>query len=359
METAHGEETRKALNFIENILVEGDIFQLQVLLSLAEFYNFRRSNFFLINKNEQLVNPVFLNIDERNLTSYHSYYYKDDCFHPQKALNEYFKKTVVSIDDLVAKDKFHNSEYYRDFLKKQEIHDQISVGLFDDGQIIGLMSFFKEKRERFSVIEIQTLKLLANSIAGILSKNLAHERTLSEKTMYQQCATHSPFGILIFDEQLNVIYTNAKIKEMMALFAEKQISSAGFLHDIIGKVGEKWDQGVLKHLISPGLNEFTVSINPISLLVDKQTFMLSLIPENVYKKKMSEQKISNEYGLSKRELEIIPLVLKGFSNEEIGKELFITEHTVKTHIRNIFKKFKVNNRTSLCYKINLTKQRFR
>lgn len=48
--------------------------------------------------------------------------------------------------------------------------------------------------------------------------------------------------------------------------------------------------------------------------------------------------------LTKREMEILKLVAEGLTNEEIGKKIFISEKTVKTHLTNIFDKLKVNNR---------------
>jgi two-component system, NarL family, response regulator DegU len=50
------------------------------------------------------------------------------------------------------------------------------------------------------------------------------------------------------------------------------------------------------------------------------------------------------HGLTKRELEILQLVAEGLSNEEIGKKVFISKKTVKTHLTNIFDKLQVNNR---------------
>lgn len=49
-------------------------------------------------------------------------------------------------------------------------------------------------------------------------------------------------------------------------------------------------------------------------------------------------------ALTKREMEILKLVAEGLTNEEIGKKIFISEKTVKTHLTNIFDKLKVNNR---------------
>lgn len=52
----------------------------------------------------------------------------------------------------------------------------------------------------------------------------------------------------------------------------------------------------------------------------------------------------NISALTKREMEILKLVAEGLTNEEIGKKIFISEKTVKTHLTNIFDKLKVNNR---------------
>jgi two-component system, NarL family, response regulator DegU len=49
-------------------------------------------------------------------------------------------------------------------------------------------------------------------------------------------------------------------------------------------------------------------------------------------------------SLTRREMEILRLVAEGMTNEEIGKKIFISEKTVKTHLTNIFDKLKVNNR---------------
>jgi len=49
--------------------------------------------------------------------------------------------------------------------------------------------------------------------------------------------------------------------------------------------------------------------------------------------------------LSKRETEILGLIMEGKKRNEIGEELFIERDTVKTHIKNIYAKLKVNSRS--------------
>ena len=51
--------------------------------------------------------------------------------------------------------------------------------------------------------------------------------------------------------------------------------------------------------------------------------------------------------LGKREVEVAQLVAQGLSNKQIGARLFISEHTVDSHIRNILNKLGVNSRAQI------------
>ena len=58
-----------------------------------------------------------------------------------------------------------------------------------------------------------------------------------------------------------------------------------------------------------------------------------------------EQKIKN--NLSNREREILQEIITGKNNREIADQLFISEHTVLTHRRNIMRKLKVKSTPQL------------
>lgn len=53
------------------------------------------------------------------------------------------------------------------------------------------------------------------------------------------------------------------------------------------------------------------------------------------------------YNLSKREKEIMGLLLEGYTNMEISEKLFISSSTVKKHVYNIFTKMGINSRMQL------------
>lgn len=50
-------------------------------------------------------------------------------------------------------------------------------------------------------------------------------------------------------------------------------------------------------------------------------------------------------GLSDRELDVLKLIAKGCSNQEIADQLYISIHTVKTHSSNLYNKLDVKRRT--------------
>ncbi len=58
------------------------------------------------------------------------------------------------------------------------------------------------------------------------------------------------------------------------------------------------------------------------------------------------QKTDDAAGLSQRETDVLKLMSRGYNNRQIADLLFISELTVKVHIRNIFKKIKVTDRTN-------------
>ncbi len=52
-------------------------------------------------------------------------------------------------------------------------------------------------------------------------------------------------------------------------------------------------------------------------------------------------------GITKRQFDVLKYVAKGYSNKQIAKSLFLTEHTIKVHIKALFKSLQASNRTQL------------
>jgi DNA-binding NarL/FixJ family response regulator len=104
------------------------------------------------------------------------------------------------------------------------------------------------------------------------------------------------------------------------------------------------------------LNEGTVPMSPI---VAKRTLEMIRISEKPSYKIEDDSNNSDEtaYSLSAREMEILNGIVDGLDYKEIAEKLFISPHTVRKHISNIYDKLHVTNKTS-AIKIALRKKWF-
>ncbi len=78
---------------------------------------------------------------------------------------------------------------------------------------------------------------------------------------------------------------------------------------------------------------------PRTIVVEKEVIKHNTVPLEV------DEKLLNELGISKRELEVLQLMANGMSNQEIAESLFVSLNTVKTHGSNLFEKLEVKRRT--------------
>jgi DNA-binding NarL/FixJ family response regulator len=58
----------------------------------------------------------------------------------------------------------------------------------------------------------------------------------------------------------------------------------------------------------------------------------------------SGKDVYSEVGLSKREKEVLDCLAKGMTSAQVASQLFISENTVKTHVRHILEKLEASNR---------------
>lgn len=65
------------------------------------------------------------------------------------------------------------------------------------------------------------------------------------------------------------------------------------------------------------------------------------------KTRPSNPKELEQLGLTNREREVFLEICRGLSNREIAEKLYVSEHTVKTHVSNLLMKLEVKRRTQV------------
>ncbi|MFT6388917.1 MAG: DNA-binding NarL/FixJ family response regulator [Cellvibrionaceae bacterium] len=95
--------------------------------------------------------------------------------------------------------------------------------------------------------------------------------------------------------------------------------------------------------INNAISQMLAGGSPISPSIARYLLTELSLNTNVHEP-TEDQKI-----LSNREHEILILVSKGFTSKEIGIMLELSFHTVNAHVKNIYKKLSVNNKTEAIY----------
>ena len=78
-------------------------------------------------------------------------------------------------------------------------------------------------------------------------------------------------------------------------------------------------------------------------IAQKALVLLRNSPAPVEKEKSTQ----DECSLSSREKEILQRIVDGLNYQQIGERLFISPHTVRKHIANIYEKLHVSNKASV------------
>ncbi|WP_298142465.1 response regulator transcription factor [Flavobacterium sp.] len=118
------------------------------------------------------------------------------------------------------------------------------------------------------------------------------------------------------------------------------------------------DESIAKIIssISELLYEGSVPMSPI---VAKRTLEMLKVSEKSFQKTENESEVESdviEY-LTSRERDILQEIVSGLNYKEIADKLFISPHTVRKHIANIYEKLHVSNKTA-AIKIALKKKWF-
>lgn len=178
---------------------------------------------------------------------------------------------------------------------------------------------------------------MLNSLGLLL--NVTTMQKLTQKYMLD--IEHGAFDLIIVDYRLKTQNGAEICRQAKAVNPEiRSILFTGYL-----------DRNLFYEIYRGGIDCFVSKDSNASmfskalLAIDKGcTFVDDTIGEP-YRKQY--QLIELLHKASKRELEVIPLILEGFSNVEISKKLFVSAKTVETHKKNLKRKFNLTSNRDL------------
>lgn len=196
----------------------------------------------------------------------------------------------------------------------------IRLLIIDDHQMVrlGLSSYFAVQDD------IEVIGEASNGLEG-------YEMALSKRP-----------DVILMDLVMDVMDGIESTQKILAEWAEaKIIILTSFIDD--EKVFPAMEAGASGYILK------TSSASEIADAVRRINRGDSVFEEQVSEKMLTRQSQKKQRhphdDLTNREFEVLQLIAKGYSNQEIADELFITLKTVKTHVSNILSKLEVSDRT--------------
>ncbi|WP_432664981.1 LuxR C-terminal-related transcriptional regulator [Wukongibacter baidiensis] len=345
----------KMLEFFYSLHEEEKDFRRTTLDLLLKFYNFNIAAFLLADTEYFLTKPVGVNISDSLIRNYNDYYHKTDIFQ-----NIYSNKKVLSITDIMSYSEYEKTEYYNDFLKKENLYYQVAMPLKFKNELIGGIGIHKEKKEEnFTEKELMILNRINDLISYKLNLNLRKARLKKEYQLSKKCYSNLPIGVIILDNNFEVIDFNEASKEICNYISESYDCGEGF-ECIINLIFSRVTKSRLNsnNTIFIPLESYNIELIPIFItnMYDELERFFYLYITNIETEKIVKlEKARRKYNLTKRESEVVDLVLEGLRNKEIADKLHVSPHTIKTHIENIFKKMEINNRVLINHKVQQIK----
>jgi len=121
------------------------------------------------------------------------------------------------------------------------------------------------------------------------------------------------------------------------------------------------DEHALRAMVDAGADGITLKSDPpqVTLSAIRQVASGHMaLPQSARRYLFAQpiEIVGNPNALTEREVDILAQIAKGQSNQQIAETLRLSENTVKFHLRNIFSKLGVNNRTEAANRFHRLKQ---
>jgi DNA-binding NarL/FixJ family response regulator len=206
-------------------------------------------------------------------------------------------------------------------------------------------------RERFVVWVVDDNAGFAKNLAELLdlTDGLRCGRVFNScETLLDALQTESPPEVILMDIGLPGMSGIEGIKRIKAIAPSTQAIMLTVFEDSdnifraisAGASGYLHKSATLEEIIS-SLNGILVGGVPMNPHIARKILeMFSRLPTSV-----------TDYGLTTREKEVLQLLVDGLSKRNISEKLFVSFHTVDTHLRNIYAKLQVNSRSGAIAKV--------
>ncbi len=202
------------------------------------------------------------------------------------------------------------------------------------------------------ILVVDDHKLFADGL-GLVLHSIAESVQLiivnSTQSALYEIEINPEFDLLLLDLNmpgLDGISLLTSIKERQALIPCVIISAT----EDIWQIKNALDLGAFGFV--PKSFDCVQLIDALNHVLSGNTYVPTEIIKNI--NRLEEQqvretnklvRILSQFGITKRQYEVLKLLAKGYSNQKIASTLYLSKHTVKSHVAALLSAFQAENRT--------------
>jgi len=158
-------------------------------------------------------------------------------------------------------------------------------------------------------------------------------------------------GILIFDQSGMPLFSNSEALDLIAAHPSLEGDARALCDRVkISREASPGPEAINLSALGGGgpVPQYALRAFIVGEAAGKpQRHIIVLIEKIVGKRRADLEGARKKFNVSRRELEVLALIHEGITNKAISDRLFISEQTVKDHIRHIMGKVGVNSRGAL------------
>ncbi|MET7994563.1 LuxR C-terminal-related transcriptional regulator [Amycolatopsis sp. NPDC005232] len=214
------------------------------------------------------------------------------------------------------------------------------------GVLYGTMNFARpEGQPAFSDADLTAARLAGEQLGLATERALRYEETGRRGTRLEHVLDHVPQALVVTDLDAHVLFRNRAART-----GDHSASTTALVEDSIVEAMEEFRALGKRVYTRTAVDRHTrrrVVVKSFRL-PDRDDAALTLLFEQVPEDAV---RLPAWDVLSKREQEIAELVSQGLTNKQIAERAFVSENTVKQHLKRVFAKTDVRNRAELMQRI--------
>lgn len=258
----------------------------------------------------------------------------------------------------VVYDGFYRSEFYNEILRPVGYHHSALATVKDGRRPVGILLFHRGKNEpAFEASELQRLRTLLPFVAhGIASGGNIQFPSVNDADV----------GVMIFDRGGRMQFASNRARHILFMYTSPggpQEQAVGVEFQGLPEI--KW----LCSRLRAGTNTSFRGIGPpvwrhenpwgrfvfraywLDSVARAESALIGITLQHDVPLPLKLRQHATRLGLSPKQVRVCSLLVAGCSYEEIAKQMGISNYTVTDHVRKLFAKLEVDNRSQLLSKV--------